>query len=57
MTFWAHRRDSVDELFDLLRNPGYDLFSLVDGELRPYTWLNERISNMFALPGREASLP
>ena len=49
LTFWSYFERSVDSLLNLLRDYGYQLFVLKGAYLREYTWLNERIINIFAL--------
>ena len=49
LTFWAHLEQSVDMLFDFLRDLNYELFVLKGMQLQPYQWLDDRIVNMFAL--------
>jgi len=49
LTFWSYSENTVESLFNILKEQGYELFMLVKGRLRKYTWLNERITNMFAI--------
>jgi len=49
LTFWAYLEHSIDSLFVLLRNHGYELLVLKQGHLCEYKWLDERVINMFAL--------
>jgi len=49
LTFWAHLEQSVDKLFNFLRDLGYKLFVLKNDKLYPYKWLDKRIVNMFAV--------
>ena len=49
LTFWAYLEQSVDKLFNYLRDLDYKLFVLKNAQLYPYRWLDERIINMFAV--------
>jgi hypothetical protein len=49
LTFWAHLPASVDTLLDAVRSHGYRLYQLEGTYLVPYTWLRERVCNLFAI--------
>ena len=50
LTFWSLLSLSIDSLFNYLREKEYELFTVKQGKLYPYKWLDKRVFNMFAVP-------
>lgn len=46
---------SIKEAFDFFLQNGYQLFKEEKGKLQAYTWLNERVSNIVAIPAERSS--
>lgn len=48
LSFWSVENESLNNLFDLLKNKGYKLFVLSGDQLVPYFWPADRVFNLFA---------
>ncbi len=55
LTFWTYFERSVEALFDIFRNRGFELFVAKGNKLCPYDVLDERILNLFAVHSSQKS--